>query len=93
MMTMDRESGVSASSLSPARERIVPIILAPIPATPRNEETTVLRKVLIALVVIFLVYAVINSPTQSGQVTANVWGDIKDGISAVGTFFDTLLSR
>ena len=52
-----------------------------------------LRKALIALVVIFLVYAVINSPTQSGQVTANVWGDIKDGISAVGTFFDTLLSR
>ena len=60
---------------------------------PRNEETTVVRKVLIALVVIFLVYAVINSPTQSGQVTANIWGDIKDGLSAVGTFFDTLLSR
>jgi len=57
-------------------------------------ETTVtrLRRALLAILIIFIIYAVLNDPTQSASVTGNAWDQIKDGISAVGTFFDTLIS-
>jgi hypothetical protein len=45
------------------------------------------------LLVIFVIYAVINDPTQSANVTGNAWGRIEDAISSIGTFFDALLSR
>jgi hypothetical protein len=50
------------------------------------------RKTVLAIVIIFIIYAVLNSPTQSASVTGNAWDQIKDGFSAVGTFFDTLIS-
>jgi len=54
--------------------------------------TTRLRRALLVLAVIFVIYAVINDPTQSANVTGNAWDHIKNGISAVGTFFNTLIS-
>jgi hypothetical protein len=58
------------------------------------EEATVprVRRALLVIAVIFVIYAVINDPTQSASVTGNAWDHIKNGISAVGTFFDTLIS-
>jgi hypothetical protein len=53
---------------------------------------TRVRRALLAILIIFVIYAVINSPTQSADVTGNAWDHIKNGISAIGTFFDTLLS-
>jgi len=53
---------------------------------------TRVRRALLALLIIFIIYAVLNDPTQSANVTGNAWDQIKDGFSAVGTFFDTLLS-
>ena len=50
------------------------------------------RRALLVIAVIFVIYAVINDPTQSASVTGNAWDHIKDGISSVGTFFDTLIS-
>jgi hypothetical protein len=50
------------------------------------------RRALVVLLVIFVIYAVINDPTQSASVTGNAWDRIKDAISSVGTFFDTLIS-
>lgn len=50
------------------------------------------RRALLALLIIFVIYAVLNDPTQSASVTGNAWDQIKDGVSAVGTFFDTLIS-
>ena len=49
------------------------------------------RRALLALLVIFIIYAILNDPTQSASVTGNAWDQIKDGFSAVGTFFDTLI--
>ena len=51
-----------------------------------------LRRALLILLVVFIIYAVVNDPSQSGDFTANLWGHVKDGISSIGTFFDTLLS-
>jgi hypothetical protein len=51
-----------------------------------------LQRALVILLVVFILYAVIHDPTQAGNFTANIWGHIKDGISAIGTFFDSLLS-
>jgi hypothetical protein len=44
------------------------------------------------LLVIFVLYAVINDPTQSGHWTNNLWNRIMDAADNVGTFFDTLIS-
>jgi hypothetical protein len=58
------------------------------------EEATVpkVRRALLVLAVIFIIYAVINDPTQSANVTSNAWDHIKSALSAIGTFFNTLLS-
>lgn len=50
------------------------------------------RRALLVILVIFVIYAVINDPTQSASVTGNAWDQIKSGVSSIGTFFDTLLS-
>jgi hypothetical protein len=51
-----------------------------------------LRRALVVIAVIFVIYAVIKDPTQSANVTDNIWDFIKDSITAIATFFDTLLS-
>ena len=50
------------------------------------------RRALLAILIIFIIYAVLNDPTQSASVTGNAWDQIKDGVSAIGTFFDTLIA-
>jgi hypothetical protein len=50
------------------------------------------RRALLALLIIFIIYAILNDPTQSASVTGNAWDQIKDGFSAVGTFFDALIN-
>ena len=62
------------------------------PALPGEATVAKVRKALLALLIIFVIYAVLNDPTQSASVTGNAWDQIKDGFSAVGTFFDTLIS-
>jgi hypothetical protein len=49
------------------------------------------RRALVVILVIFVIYAVINDPTQSANVTGNAWDKIKDAISSIGTFFQTLI--
>jgi hypothetical protein len=51
------------------------------------------RRVILIIVVVFIIYAVINDPTNSADVTSNAWGHIKDAISAIGTFFDDLINH
>jgi hypothetical protein len=64
-----------------------------LPRFSHLEEATVtrVRRALLVIAVIFIIYAVINDPTQSASVTNNAWEHIKSAISAIGTFFDTLL--
>ena len=49
------------------------------------------KKVLMALVVIFIVYAVLNSPDNAAGVVRDAVGKIGDGLSSVGQFFDALM--
>jgi len=50
------------------------------------------RRAVLAILIVFVIYAIINSPTQSANVTGSAWDQIKGGLSAIGTFFDTLIS-
>lgn len=50
------------------------------------------RRALLAILIIFIIYAVLNDPTQSANVTGNAWDQIKDGVGAIGTFFNTLIA-
>lgn len=50
------------------------------------------RRALLAILVIFIIYAILNDPTQSASVTGNAWDQIVDGLQAIGTFFDTLIA-
>jgi hypothetical protein len=50
------------------------------------------RRVVLVIVVAFIIYAVINDPTGSANVTSEAWGHIKNGISSIGTFFDDLIN-
>jgi hypothetical protein len=61
-------------------------------ALPGEALVPKVRRALLALLIIFIIYAVLNDPTQSASVTGNAWDQIKDGFSAIGTFFDTLIS-
>ncbi len=49
------------------------------------------RQALGALIVIFIVYAILTSPAESANVTGNAWDQIKDGFEALTIFFDGLI--
>ncbi len=51
------------------------------------------KKVFIYLMVAFVVYAVITSPTQAADIVRTAWDIILDGFAAIGTFFNSLLGR
>lgn len=44
-----------------------------------------------ALIIIFIVYAVLTDPTGSSRVAGNLVDFIKDGAHALATFFDGIL--
>lgn len=50
-----------------------------------------LRQCVAVIVVVFVLYAVFTSPTQSADVAGNAWDHLKDGFDHVSTFFDELL--
>jgi hypothetical protein len=49
------------------------------------------KKVVGALVIIFVIYAIWTSPTQSGEVANNGWDQVQHGLGSVKDFFNTLL--
>lgn len=49
------------------------------------------RQILWGLLIFFIAYAVLTSPSDSADVTGNAWDAVKDGFSALTTFFDELL--
>jgi hypothetical protein len=51
-----------------------------------------LRRAILVILIIFVIYAVINDPTQSADKTGSIWDWLKGGIDNIGTFFDTLLN-
>ena len=51
------------------------------------------RRAILAIVIIFIIYAVMTDPTQSADKTGSIWDFLKNGIENIGTFFDSLLNN
>lgn len=51
------------------------------------------KKIIMWLVVIFLLYAILTSPTEASNIVGSVWDVIKNGVSNIFEFFDSLLKR
>lgn len=49
------------------------------------------RQVFWTVVIVFVIYAVLTSPSQSADVAGGAWDQIKVGFGHVTTFFDELL--
>ncbi len=50
------------------------------------------RKIVFWVVVAFLVYAIFRSPDQAAAIVRTGWDGIVAGFTAVGDFFDALLT-
>lgn len=51
------------------------------------------RKVLLWLVGVFIIYAILTSPREAADIAAGVGTVIATGVSNIGEFFNALLSR
>jgi hypothetical protein len=51
------------------------------------------RRALVVILVIFLIYAVLNDPSQSASFTGGAWDHLKSWLDSIFTFFDDLLAR
>lgn len=52
-----------------------------------------LKKTLMWLLLIFVLYAIFTSPTSAAAMFGNAWDIIVNGVSNVFRFFDALISR
>lgn len=51
-----------------------------------------LRRAILIILIIFVIYAVINDPTTSADKTGSIWDWLKGGIDNIATFFDELIA-
>ncbi len=49
------------------------------------------KKIVLWLVVAFLLYAILTSPTQAASIFGSAWAVLVTGATNVGAFFDSLL--
>ncbi len=50
-----------------------------------------IKKIFMWLVVIFVLYAILTSPTEAANIGGNIVDILKNGIENIFTFFDSLL--
>ncbi|WP_199847401.1 hypothetical protein [Janibacter massiliensis] len=55
--------------------------------------TPPIKKIVLWLLTIFLVYAILTSPNQAADIVSTVWDMIVTAVRNIGQFFDALLSR
>lgn len=51
------------------------------------------KKIVMWLVVIFLLYAILTSPDQAADIFGSAWQVVVNGVSNIASFFDNLISR
>jgi hypothetical protein len=63
------------------------------PAGPVQEDVTMppIKKIVMWLVVIFLVYAIVTSPDDAADIFGSAWQIVVNGVQNVASFFDSLL--
>jgi hypothetical protein len=50
-----------------------------------------IKKIVLWLVVVFLLYAILTSPSEAADIFGTAWSVIYTGVVNVGEFFDNLL--
>jgi hypothetical protein len=63
------------------------------PARPMQEDVTMppIKKIVMWLVVVFLLYAILTSPADAAEIFGSAWDVVKNGVANVASFFDTLI--
>jgi hypothetical protein len=51
------------------------------------------KKIIMWLIVIFLLYAILTSPTEASNIFGSIWDIIRNGVENIFKFFDSLLNR
>ena len=63
------------------------------PARPLQEDVIMppVKKIVMWLVVVFLLYAILTSPESAADIFGSAWDVVANGVGNIGTFFDSLL--
>lgn len=49
------------------------------------------KKIVMWLVVVFLLYAILTSPTDAAAIFGSAWDVLANGVRNIATFFDSLI--
>ena len=55
--------------------------------------TPPIKKIILWLHTIFLIYAILTSPGDAADIVGTAWDVIANGVENIGRFFDELLTR
>ena len=60
---------------------------------PRQEDVSMppIKKIVMWLVVIFLIYAIVTSPQDAADIFGSAWQIVVSGVQNIASFFDSLL--
>jgi hypothetical protein len=61
------------------------------PSAQEDVSMPPIKKIVLWLVVIFLLYAILTSPTEAANIFGAAWNIIVYGVSNVAAFFDNLI--
>lgn len=50
-----------------------------------------IKKIVMWLLVVFLLYAILTSPTQAADIFGSAWEVVSNGVTNIAAFFDTLI--
>lgn len=51
------------------------------------------KRILLWILLAFVVYAIVTSPTQAADIARSAWSIIVQGFVSIGSFFDALLNK
>jgi cell shape-determining protein MreC len=52
-----------------------------------------IKKIVLWLIVIFLLYAILTSPSDAADIVDSAWDVVRNGVQNIFDFFDALLRR
>ncbi|GAA4399936.1 hypothetical protein GCM10023168_08040 [Fodinibacter luteus] len=61
------------------------------PRARRQEDGMSIKKIVLWLVVIFLLYAILTSPTDAAAIFSSAWDVVVTVVTNLASFFDSLL--
>lgn len=59
----------------------------------RAMNTPPIKKIVLWLLTIFLLYAILTTPNEAANIFGSAWEVIANGVRNIGQFFDALISR